>query len=66
MTESKMALLVIKDTVENLDHEDKVAVMGYMEDINAIIAQSKAEGQEESCQLAMTVVGLEMAVELGQ
>ncbi len=66
MTESKMALLIVKDTVENLDHEEKIAVMGYIHDLQAIMTKSKDADEEECCQLAMTVVGLEMAVEVGQ
>lgn len=47
MTENKMALLIVKDTVENLDHEDKITVMGYVSDLQSIITKSKEAGEEE-------------------
>jgi hypothetical protein len=64
MTESKAALFMLKGTISELeqDEQDKIAI--YIAEHREIMAMAKELNEEELSQLAMTVIGLEMAVSL--
>ena len=69
MTKSKLALLVLKDTIEGFEQEQQNKIKSYVERFREIIQESKdsdVEDEETICQMAVSIVGLEMAVEMGQ
>jgi len=68
MTQSKMALLMLKDTIEGLEQEEQDRIHGYADKIRGIMAEAKEAGEEDEAmsQLAISLVGIETAVALGQ
>jgi len=66
MTENTLALMVLKGTISELPQEDQDKIKDYAGRIQAIMLESADKGKEEYGQLAITLVGLETAVALGQ
>ena len=69
MTENKMALLMLKKTLEGLEQEQQDSINEMADKFRAIMdgaKESESEGAETMSQLAISLVGLETAVALGQ
>jgi hypothetical protein len=65
MTENKIALLVMKDTIEDLEAEDKAKVNAYASQLRDILDDSKDNGEEMFASLALGLVGIESLVDAG-
>lgn len=66
MTESELALLIVKGTISEMDKDDQDKIDGIIGQYNDIMDDSKDNDEEHFAQLALTVVGLETAVAMGQ
>lgn len=62
MTENEVALMMLKGTIADLPQEDQDEIKDRAEKLRTILG----EDNKEHGQLAMTLIGLEMAVEIGQ
>jgi hypothetical protein len=65
MTENKVALLVLKDTISEMEQEDQDKINAYAGQIQDILDDSKDNGEPEYGQLAITLIGLKTAVAMG-
>ena len=62
MTENEAALMMLKGTIVDLPQEDQNAIKDRAEKLRTILN----EENKEHGQLAITLIGLEMAIEIGQ
>jgi hypothetical protein len=65
MTENKIALLIMKDTIEDLEQEDRDKVNAYASQLRDILDDSKDNGEESFASLALGLVGIESLVDVG-
>lgn len=65
MTENKLALLVLKDAISEMGQEDQDKINAIAGQFRDVMDDSKDNDEEEFAQLAISLVGIETAVELG-
>ena len=66
MTQNKIALLIMKETIDGFDGEDKDKIVAYAEIFRKLVTDAKEldEGNEALAAIAISLVGLETAVSL--